>query len=286
MATPAPLLNHHHRPYAWPELDAETLDTGAVIAKGFCTPGQVETVNAQLDAYLAEHEGAADAATGSADYDRFLGHKTLRLHGLVEKIPATRALIGSPELIEWAERLLAPVASSVLMNAGELIQIQPGEPKQYPHRDSDSWIAVPVSEVPIIVNALVALDPCTLENGATYAAPNSWTWEPGRKPKPEDYARAVMEPGDALMFRGDIIHGGGENDSAERRRILSISYCAGWLRPVENSYLNINQALLSELPERLQGVLGYHMHDGLDIGGGLVGLYENGDPRRWLAELR
>ena len=145
-------------------------------------------------------------------YDLFLGHKTLRLHGLVEKVPSSAELIGRTELVAWAERLIGPLASSVLLNAGELIQIQPGEPAQYPHRDSDSW-PVPIGEDPIIVNAIVALDPCTLENGATYVAPGSWQWEPKRQARADEFARAVMDPGDAVLFRGDLIHGGGENAS-------------------------------------------------------------------------
>ena len=172
-------------------------------------------------------------------------------------------------------------ASSVLLNAGELIQIQPGEPAQFPHRDSDSW-PVPIGAEPIIVNAIVALDDCTLENGATYVATGSWQWDAKRQPRPEEYARAVMQRGDAVLFRGDLIHGGGENQSEDRRRALSISYCAGWLRPVENSFLNLSRETVRQQPEALAGLLGYAAHDGTQNRGGMVGLFENGDPARVL----
>ncbi len=265
-------------PYDWAAIDKTVRTTGGVILRKALSPSQVDRLNSEFDAYLVSHRDQAQADTGSSLYDQFLGHKTLRLHGLVEKVPATRDLIGQDALLDWAERLIGPAR----LNAGELIQIQPGEPAQFPHRDTDSWIQVPIGDTPLLVNAIFALDDMTLENGATHVAPNSWTWDRGRTPAPDEYARAVMSAGDAVLFRGDVIHGGGANNSKARRRALSISYCAGWLRPVENSYLNVPIETVRTLPRRLQNVLGYSAYDGTALGGGIVGLYENGDPRRVL----
>lgn len=86
-----------------------------------------------------------------------------------------------------------------------------------------------------------------------------------------------MSPGDAVLFRGDLIHGGGENESDAPRRVVSISYCAGWLRPVENSFLNLSRATVSMLKPKLQALLGYAPDDGTHNQGGMIGLFENGD---------
>ena len=75
---------------------------------------------------------------------------------------------------------------------------------------------------------------------------------------------------------------GNRIDKHARRRVLSISYCAGWLRPVENSFLNLSPTTVSTLPEKLQAILGYAAHDATANRGGMVGLYENGDPARAL----
>jgi ectoine hydroxylase-related dioxygenase (phytanoyl-CoA dioxygenase family) len=276
-------LPRFSRPYDWEGIDHAVRTVGGVIAEGLLDPAELAPLNGEIDDYLRIH-GAKGAAptTGSRDYDKFLGHKTLRLHGLIEKMPTSADLIGRPELVEWAERLMAPVADTVQLNAGELIEIQPGEPAQFLHRDSDSWPQIPLGPDPVIVNALVALDPCTPENGATHIASGSWQWERDRKAQPHEFVRAVMHAGDAVLFRGDLLHGGGENASDARRRILSISYCAGWLRPVENSFLNLSRETVSGLDPKLQAVLGYATHDASKQRGGMLGLYENGDPRRAL----
>ena len=272
------------RPYDWDSIDQVVRTTGGAVVEGLLTRAALDRLNAEIDAYLASHADAVAPASGSQVYDMFLGHRTVRLHGLLEKIPSSADLIGRPELVDWAERLTGPVANSVLLNAGELIQIEPGEPAQYLHRDTDSWQQIPIGEHPILVNAIVALDPITLQNGATYIAPESWQWDVKRLPQAHEFTRAVLSRGDAVLFRGDLIHGGGENESEGRRRAISISYCAGWLRPVENSFLNLSLATVRGLPARLQAILGYAAHDATSQSGGLVGLFENGDPARALQE--
>lgn len=274
-------IPHFTRPYDWSAIDRAVQGAGAAIVEGFLTESETDALNTNIDDYLESHREAALPESGSDVYNIFLGHKTLRLHGLVEKVPASADLIGHPDLVDWASRAIGKQASSVLLNAGELIQIQPGEAAQFPHRDSDSW-PVPIGQAPIIVNAIVALDDCTRENGATYVATESWRWDENRQPRPEEYARAVMKRGDAVLFRGDLIHGGGENDSERRRRALSISYCAGWLRPVENSFLNLSRETVRQQPESLAALLGYAAHDGTQNRGGMIGLFENGDPARVL----
>lgn len=275
-------LPHFTRPYDWDKIDRVVQTIGGVILEGFLTSEELTRLDGGIDDYLQSHSQAGKPESSSTVYDMFLGKKTIRLHGLLDKVPQTELLIGHNELVESVERLISPMASSVLLNAGELIQIQPGEPAQFPHRDTDSWPELPNAQHPILINGIVALDAFTLENGATYVAPDSWQWQEGRQPKSEEFARAVMDRGDMLLFRGDLIHGGGENTSDKHRRALSISYCAGWLRPVENSFLNLSKETVAKLPIKLQALLGYTMHDATHKSGGLVGLYENGDPARAL----
>ena len=271
-------IRRYRRPYNWKSIDRSVHDAGAVVLQDLFPAEEVCRMNTQIDDYLAQNTEAGLPDSGSAGYNRFLGYQTIRFHALLEKFPAAESWICNGGLVSWAERLLEPVATAVLLNAGELIQIGPGEPEQYLHRDTDSWPLAPFARDPILVNAVVALDRFTAENGATRIAPGSWRWERDRKPEPRELVTAEMAAGDALLFRGDLVHGGGANTTARGRRAISISYCAGWLRPVEASLLNVSRERVKHLAPRVQGLLGYAAYDGKRDHGGLVGLYENGDP--------
>ena len=276
-----PALPNFSRPFDWVAIDRETQTSGGVILKGVVAEALLAELDDEIDIYLDAQKNIGQPDSGSERYNRFLGRNTIRLHGLVEKFVSSRNLIGDEEIVSWAKRTLAAKASSILLNAGELIQINPGEPHQAAHRDTDSW-PLAIDANPVIVNAIFALDEFTIENGATTVAPGSWNWATGRRANSQEFARAIMQRGDVLLFRADLIHGGGANTTTKPRRALSISYCAGWLRPVENSYLNVSKETARQLPPTLQGLLGYHAHNGADRGVGMVGLYENGDPQRYL----
>lgn len=277
-------LRRFQAPYDWEAVDASVLEVGGVVLDRLFKESEVAALNREIDDYLTTHEHAGRPESGSAVYDKFLGYRTVRLQGLIAKFESAADWIGRRDLVDWGSRLLGPVSTSILLNAAELIQIGPGEPAQYLHRDSDSWPMAPLGDNPLIVNALIALDSFTPENGATWVAPGSWRWDRHRRAEAPEMTRAIMEPGDALLFRGDIVHGGGSNRTTRPRRALSITYCAGWLRPVENSILNIPRAQVKTLPARVQDLLGYAAYDGTRDNGGLVGLYENGDPRVFLRD--
>ncbi len=271
-------IPRYARPYDWERINEDIHTIGGVILEQFYASDRVAQLNKEIDAYVEQNKDAGKPHSGSAPYNLFLGSKTLRLQGLTEKSAEVVSWIGDPELVHWAEKTLQPLATSVLLNAAELIQIGPDEPRQYLHRDSDSWPTAQLAEHPFIVNALIALDEFTLENGATWVAPGSWAWDRDRRAEPHEFVRAVMSSGDGLLFRGDILHSGGANQTDQPRRAISISYCAGWLRPVENSLFNIPRAHARALPPHVQKLLGYHSYDGSAHNGGLLGLYENGDP--------
>lgn len=263
------------------ELIALTTDPGAVIVEGLLGPDRVAAINAEVDAWLARHPGDGVPQSGNELYDLFLGARTIRLHGLTAKLPDTGpSLLADPAVIGWAERALAGSASSILLNADELIQIGPGEPAQYLHRDSDSWPALAPGGDPFIVNAIIALGEVTPENGGTVVAPGSHRWAAGRLPGDHEVTQASLRSGDALLFRGDLLHGGGGNATDRPRRVVSLSYCAGWLRPVDNHLAALGVATVASQDAVLQSLLGLGVHDGTVRGGGLLGLVDGSVPTR------
>lgn len=280
----SPRLQRFSAPFDWVRIDSTVLVDGGAVLEGLIELSLVERLNTDIDIWLQHHPAAGLPDSGSQLFDDFLGHRTIRLQGLCAKFTLGPDIVGHPAIVAWAERLLAATAASVLLNAGELIQIGPGEPAQFPHRDSDTW-PLPVGEHPLIVNAIVALTAFTTDNGASAVAAGSHRWEPGRYPTPDETTKAIMRPGDAFLFRGDVVHHGGANTTSQARRGLSVSYCAGWLRPVENSMLNVPPEPARALPRKMQDLLGYATHDATPTAGGILGLYENGDPHRVLTTL-
>ncbi len=81
------------RPYDWSRIDGVVQKIGGAVCEGLLSPEELSRLNDQIDAYLKAHADAAAPASGSRSYDRFLGHRTMRLHGLVEKGPSSADLI-------------------------------------------------------------------------------------------------------------------------------------------------------------------------------------------------
>jgi ectoine hydroxylase-related dioxygenase (phytanoyl-CoA dioxygenase family) len=69
-----------------------------------------------------------------------------------------------------------------------------------------------------------------------------------------------MSAGSAMLYVGSLWHGGGANRTQNCRTGVVLHYAASWLRSVENHVLAVPQAVVRELPERLQELLGYNVH--------------------------
>nr|BBK08010.1 phytanoyl-CoA dioxygenase [Streptomyces sp. TP-A0584] len=277
-------------PHDWEAIDEAARRHGAAIVSGLIPPDVIERFNRETDAWIAANAGRLAPDTGSERYDLFLGRRTLRIHALPAKIEASHDLVTHPDLLGCVERLLSHWSNGALLSAAEVIQIGPGESSQILHRDTGSWWPhLERGEHPWNVSAMIALTPFTEQNGATRVVPGSHDWPLERRPHPSRILRAVMEPGDVLFFRGDVLHGGGANRTADQaRRGVTLSYCAGWLRPVDNIMLAVPPHKAAELPDELLALLGYTAHDSTHIRGGLVGTYDYTDPLRALrsGELR
>lgn len=250
---------------------------GGVIIEDWLPAEVLEAFNAELEPWLAAYVGTD---SGTAASDEFLGLRTKRLQGLVTKAPTFVRIMTDERLIGYAERVIGPISPIVILNNGEVIDIGPGESAQPLHRDDDAWnFARP--EAPMIINSIAALADITPEIGGTLVVPGSHRWAPDRLPVNDEITAATLRAGSALFFRGDLLHAGGANVTADRRRrALSTGFCAGWLRPVENSYTNVPPELARGLPRRAQELLGYALYDASAVGGGYLGYHDMSDPMR------
>lgn len=250
---------------------------GGVIVEDWLPAWTLERFNTELEPWLAAHAGTD---SGTAASDDFLGLRTKRLQGLVTKAPTFVRIMTDERLVGYAEQVIGPISPVVILNNGEVIDIGPGESAQPLHRDDDAWnFARPGA--PMIVNSIAALVDITPEIGGTLVVPGSHRWDPGRQPSSDEIIAADMRAGSAFFFRGDLMHAGGANVTTDRRRrALSTGFCAGWLRPVENSYTNVPPEIARSLPRRAQELLGYALYDASSVGGGYLGYHDMGDPMR------
>jgi len=248
---------------------------GGVIVENWIASDAVAQLNKEIDPWLNNHPGTH---SGSAASDDFLGKKTRRLQALVIKAPTFTRLLTDERLLKFAEHTIGPISPTLIMNNGEVIDISPGESAQPMHRDDDAWNFVPL-DTPMMINAITALVDITEPMGATRVVAGSHKWPKDRVPKPHEIVSAEMNAGSALFFRGDTLHCGGANTSNTQRRALSLGICCGWLRPVENSYMNVPPQEAKKLPERARELLGYALYDASQVGGGYLGYYNMGDPR-------
>lgn len=250
---------------------------GGVIVDGWLGPDVLHRLNGELEPWLEAHPGTD---SGSDASDDFLGRRTRRIQGLCAKAPTFVEILVDERLLGFAEAVVGPISPTLILNDGEVIDIGPGEPAQFFHRDDDAWnFADPVA--PMIVNTIAALVDITPDMGGTLVVPGSHRWDADRQPLDDEVVACDLPAGSTLFFRGDTLHAGGANVTADRwRRALSTGICAGWLRPVENSYTNISLDVVAGLPRRAQELLGYALYDASGVGGGYLGYHDMGDPMR------
>ena len=135
----------------------------------------------------------------------------------------------------------------------------PGEPEQIIHPD-DPMFPFEHAGYEAMINCMWAVDDFTAENGATNLVPGSHKWSRDRRPLPEEVVPGVMPAGSVLIYFGSLLHGGGANRSSGHRTGVVLSYCLGWLKQAENSFLAVPADCAAKLPERLQRLLGYFVH--------------------------
>jgi ectoine hydroxylase-related dioxygenase (phytanoyl-CoA dioxygenase family) len=224
---------------------------------GYCTvpnaisPGTVHELNQDLDPIFE--------ATPFCDGD-FYGRSTKRLGSLLKRSVHADKLVRHSLILEIANAILLPWCDRINLNLTQAIEIHPGAPTQYPHRDQDMWQGAK-GEIQYLVNVMWPLSRFSKENGATMIWPQSHdpaNLAGGQRSCPP--VSAKMEPGSVLLFLGSTLHCGGANSTGEIRRGIIISYCLGWLKPFENQWLIYPPEIARTFDPELATLVGYAQH--------------------------
>lgn len=189
----------------------------------------------------------------------FYGEHTRRFGGLLTRSPQVERLVMHPDLLELVEAMLLPWCERIALNLTQAIEIMPGALPQLPHRDQDMWQG-PKGSVEYLVNVMWPLVPFTRENGGTRLWAGSHLDQDVPQLSEEDALVPYVKPGDALVFLGSTLHGGGGNASETPRRGIVVSYCLGWLKPFELQWLVYPPSVARAFSPELAALVGYAQH--------------------------
>jgi len=256
---------------------------GVVIVEGLVPSSVVDTVNDEVEPYLASADPRMRHLNPALD--GFHGPCTKHVSGLAGKSRtfATEIMV-HPVLSGTCDAILGPSCARWQLNLAHLLARGPGAGDQYLHRDELVWNLVPEPHPELQLASIVALVDFAADIGATRIAPGSHRWERTRAPGADEITVAEMPAGSAVIYLGSTIHGGGANTSADVwRRGVHLSYTLGWLRTEENNYLAVPPEIAAKLPRECQDVLGYAVHDAIHLAGGYLGMVDLRDPVEMLA---
>lgn len=256
-------------------ITAALAEHGAVIVHNFLTAEVLAAFNAEVDE-LIEREGGVQRGFPNEAIAEFFGDKVNHLSGLAGKSRNfSEHVLCHPAYMAVCDAVLTPNCSDYQLNIAHLMERAPGSSAQILHRDAWVWKRFPPVEGEIQVASLVALTDFTVDNGGTLLVPGSHRWPEERYPEDSEAVATEMPAGSAVIYLGNTYHAGGTNSTADTvRRGLHVSYTLGWLRTEENQCLATPLEVARTLPRRAQELLGFGVHDDIEMGGGYLGTVE------------
>jgi hypothetical protein len=228
----------------------------ALRTTGWCLLNEL-VPSAEVDALNADLS-AAFAATPFCEGD-FYGARTKRFGSLLKRSDRAADFVQHELIMALVRDALGPWCDTIQLNLAQAIELHPGAPLQYPHRDQDMWQGAK-GEVEYLVNVMWPLTRFTRNNGATQLYPGSHGAAALVEGEPGEPLVAACDPGSAILFLGSTLHGAGANQSGEVRRGVLVSYCLGWLKPYENQWLAYPPPVARRFSPELAALVGYAQH--------------------------
>jgi ectoine hydroxylase-related dioxygenase (phytanoyl-CoA dioxygenase family) len=190
----------------------------------------------------------------------FEGVRTTRIYNLLAHGPLYERIPVHPNVLPIVEQVLDP---GLLVSSLSSISIGTDESAQPIHSD-DQLIPLPKPHPPIICNTMWAINDFTEQNGATRLIPGTHLLDhsPDLTERYDSIA-AAMPKGSVLVWVGSLWHGGGANQTPDRRVGIAMNYCAGFMRQQENQQLGIPRRTVEHFSRRLQELVGYSIYNGL-----------------------
>ena len=183
------------------------------------------------------------------------GQQTIHTHNLLAKTRAVDGVLMDDKLLTLIEAILGP---DFQISGVAAMRPAPGDRRQHMHRD-DGHYPIPYPHPPLIVNTLIALDPFTVENGATEVVPRSHLLTE-RVDQDKPTVSVEMPVGGLLLWDGALWHRGGGNSTKNTyRRSINLNFNLAWLKQRENQFIGVPPEVVVAMPEKLQALIGYKL---------------------------
>jgi len=233
---------------------------GGVIVENIISKELAGRIKSELKPYFD---------TDRVDPSGFFPHTTQRATGLLGRSDGCVELATNPTFINVANRMISStytywngqqqetVTGKPIISSTVGFRVTPGGRQQALHRDDGDY-HTRNCDMPMMLGCVTALTKTTKENGATICIPGSHLWGPERCPCDEEAVPAELEPGDALIFVGNLYHAGGGNITKDQsRETVGIFLCKPIYRPAENQILMVPPEKAKRLSPQAQRLLGY-----------------------------
>lgn len=238
-----------------PNLVDSLLHDGGIIVRRLISPEHVDAIISELTPSVASRQPGFRGTNESS----FYGPNTVRIQGLAAKSRTfVDAILLHPVLLAIVDAVLLQNCGDYWMSQAETIFIGPGEKSQTLHKDDINWSRAADLGINLQVSVLVAVGDYDADVGATMVVPKSHLVN-GKTDFAHLTAHPIeLEPGDALVYLGGLVHGGGANITADRvRRAIYVGYLLGWLTPEEAVSQSIPHDVAAGLPARTRELLGW-----------------------------
>lgn len=186
---------------------------GGVIVESFISTEAAEQLRNDLKPAFAADAGDSTGffpsttrrATGLLGISD--GFVKLATHPLYNEVAS---LILTSKYTYWLGQERHTSISRPQISSTVAFQVNPGSKQQGLHRDEIDY-HTREGEEPMMMGAVTAVMRTTKANGATVVIPGSHKWSGERCPQEHETVAAELEPGDTLMFLGNVYHAGGAN---------------------------------------------------------------------------
>jgi len=239
---------------------AEIKTQGYTVISDFLQPAQLQAIKALLPRINGQFLGR----------NNFEGDKTERIYSLLAYDKVIQDIVEDRRIMSLCDEFLE---ANYLLTTSQSICLHPGETPQPWHAD-DVFYSIPRPRPMVGLSTIIAIDDFSAVNGGTEIIPGSHLWsdeeivgdyreggserDPAFAERMQSQSIALEMPaGACVVFAGNTLHRGGENNSAGPRQALSNQYCQPWARTIENFFLSVPRELVREMSPKLQSLLGY-----------------------------